>query len=116
MTRDTYTVNQAGAVGPGATSTNTTFNNQAAQIASQLDMTVLGPELERLRSEMVNQAKDASHYEAIAAVAKAEEAAKKGDGIGTVAALKAAGAWALDVATKIGVSVATKAIQGAIGL
>jgi len=116
MTRDTYTVNQAGAVGPRATATNVNFNNQAAQIASQLDMKILGPELERLRSELVKEAKDASHYEAIAAVAKAEEATKKGDGVGAVAALKTAGKWALDIATKIGVSVAEKAIQGAIGL
>jgi hypothetical protein len=116
MTNDTYNVNQAGAVGPGAVAKDVNFYNQASQVASQLDMKALGPQLVQLRSEMVKEAKDASHCEAIAAVAKAEEATKSGDGIGAVAALKTAGKWALDIATKIGVEVATRAIQGAMGL
>jgi hypothetical protein len=47
-------------------------------------------------------------------VAAAEKAAVKGDVPTTLGHLKAAGTWALGVAEKIGVSVATEAIKRAI--
>lgn len=115
MSRDTFNVQQAGAVGPHASATNTTFNQVAAQLAANFDMRQLGDQLQQLRQEMLKNATDADHYASVAAVAKAEEATKINDTSTLFASLKSAGRWALDTATKIGVSVAAKAIEGAIG-
>jgi hypothetical protein len=65
---------------------------------------------------MRKEAVDVEHDQAIASVGAAESAAKKQDGSGALQHLKAAGKWALDIATKIGTTVAAKAIQTAIGL
>jgi hypothetical protein len=65
---------------------------------------------------MKSEAEDTGHYEAIAAISAAEDAAKNGDQTTTLAKLRAAGSWALDVATKIGVSIASEALKKAIGL
>ncbi len=60
--------------------------------------------------------KNADEYRALAAVSEAEEAAEKGDGPTALKRLKAAGQWTLDVASRVGIPVAQKAIQSAIGL
>lgn len=111
---DTYNVGNAGAVGPHSSATNVTFNSAAANLASQLDVNALVAQLAQLRAEMLKEATDGNHYEAIAAVAKAEDAMKKGETSGALGNLKVAGKWALDIAVKIGVSVAAKAIEGVI--
>ena len=51
-----------------------------------------------------------------ASIANAEDATKKGETSNIFSHLKSSGQWAFDTATKIGVSVAAKAIQGAMGL
>jgi AbiTii len=79
-------------------------------------LAALAGELERVRAEMAGQSKTAEQDAAVAAVAQAEDAAKKGDAQGVLAYLKSAGRWAMDVATGIGSSVATKAIEAAMGL
>ncbi|MBV8852035.1 MAG: hypothetical protein JOY91_01480, partial [Sinobacteraceae bacterium] len=116
MARDTYNVERAGAVGPHATASHVTFNEGASELASQTDLKVLAVQLDQLRVELLKAARDASHYEAVAAVAKAEEATKKGETASVFSNLKDAGEWALDMASKIGASVAAKAIEGAMGL
>ena len=51
---------------------------------------------------------------AIGAVADAEEAAIKGNGPAALRYLKSAGTWALGIAEKIGVNVATEALKRAM--
>jgi hypothetical protein len=53
---------------------------------------------------------------AAAQVAAAEDAARKGDSGKTREHLAQAGKWALDVATKIGIPLATAALKSALGL
>jgi hypothetical protein len=76
----------------------------------------LAQDLAKLKTELGTQAKDAEHFEAAAAVAKAEDAAKKNDGPRAFDYLKKAGGWALDIATKIGTTVAVEALKKAIGM
>ena len=59
---------------------------------------------------------EVEEYRALTAVSEAEEAAEKGDGPTALERLKAAGQWTLDVATRVGIPVAQKAIQTAMGL
>jgi len=79
-----------------------------------LDWKKLAPELEELRGAMKAEGKSAAHDIATGKIAEAKEAADKKDEKGTVSALKSAGKWAFDVAQKIGVTVASKAIEDAI--
>lgn len=80
------------------------------------NLTALAQDLAKLKAELGAQAKDAEHFEAAAAVVKAEEAAKKNDGPGVFDHLKKAGKWALDAATKIGTTVAVEALKKALGM
>ncbi len=112
MTGDTYNVEQAGAVGPGAKADNTV----QYKAVSGLDLTELAEELPRLLQALQDAADSEEKHGQVAAVAEAFAAAKQDDAKGTLAALAKAGRWSLGVAEKIGVGVATKAIQAALGL
>jgi len=81
-----------------------------------MELENLAAELLTLHQMMSQEAKESTHYTAIAEVAKAEEAAKANDSSKVAESLKAAGKWALDVATKIGVSLATEAIKQSAGM
>lgn len=113
---DKYTTGQAGAVGPGSSSTGNTFNQIWQQYSESIDLPTLAAELRQLRNSMRAEAEKAEHDVALGAVASAEAAAENGDGPGALSHLKTAGHWALDVATKIGVNVATAAIKSATGM
>lgn len=114
---DQYNISgQAGAVGPNAHAAHNTFNHAHQQVAAGIDLLALASELASLRASMRKEAADVEHDRAIASIGEAETAARKQDGAGTIAHLKAAGKWALDTATKIGTTVAAKAIEKAIGL
>ena len=114
---DQYNVTgQIGAIGPNAKAENNTFNQVMQQAASNLDLPALAAELATLRNSMRNQATEIEHDQAVASIGAAESSAKKQDGAGALEHLKSAGKWAFDVATKIGTSVAAKAIQTAIDL
>ena len=113
---DKYTTGQAGAVGPGSSSSGNTFNQIWQQHSGQIDLPELARELEKLRTEMRSDAESAEHDVSIGAVATAQAAAENGDGPGALAHLETAGKWALDVATKIGVGVATAAIKSSMGM
>jgi hypothetical protein len=114
---DQYNVRgQVGAFGPNAKAENNTFNQAWQQAAANLDMKALAAELATLRASMRQQGTEIEHDQAIASIGAAESAAKNQDGAGALGHLKSAGQWAFDVATKIGTTVAAKAIQTAIGL
>lgn len=115
MSGDTFIVNKAGAVGPGSTANNTTFI-EGAVMAQEVDLATLAEELGKLKGEMKIAADDTEQLESLVAISSAEDAARNGDGATTITKLKAAGSWALDTATKIGVSVAAEALKRALGL
>jgi uncharacterized protein YjbI with pentapeptide repeats len=108
-----YVVGQAGSVGDNAHAHNMTF--QQAWNQSNIDLTQLAEELTRLRAAMKQETQGTREQDkAIVVVADAEEAAINGDGPTTLQHLKAVGTWALSVAEKIGVTVATEAIKRAM--
>lgn len=114
---DKYNVSgQVGAIGPNAKAENNTFNQVFQQAAANIDLFALAAELASLRNSMRQQATEIEHDQAIACIGAAESAARKQDGAGALGHLKSAGKWAFDVATKIGTTIAAKAIQTAIGL
>jgi hypothetical protein len=55
------------------------------------------------------------HDITVSEVAKAEQAAKTGNGAKALEYLKSAGKWAFDTAKKIGTSVAAEAIKKSMG-
>jgi hypothetical protein len=114
---DSYNINgQAGAVGRHAISRNVTLNQFVNRVEDSVDFERLNTELGELRDAMTLQASEAWHHAAIAKVTEAQEAAKNKDASKVVASLRAAGNWTLDVATKIGVSIATEIIRQSVGL
>jgi|GEM_PF-6057513 len=109
--RDSYQAGQAGAMGPGAKAENINFIQILRDSIGEKSLADLAKELEQLRLSMLAESKNAKQDEAVAAVAEAEDAAKKGDAKGVLFCLKRAGKWAFDIATKIGTAVASKAIE-----
>ncbi|MCE8426246.1 MAG: hypothetical protein J5U17_10770 [Candidatus Methanoperedens sp.] len=114
--RDKYDVKGAGAVGPGAHAHHITFNQIWNENESEIDLPALAAELSKLRLKLKDEATEAEHYSSMGAIASAESCAKKGDGPGSLEYLSKAGKWALNVATTIGVPVATEALKKVIGL
>jgi uncharacterized protein YukE len=102
-----------GAVGDNAQASNNVFNqwNQSGG-----DLTGLAKELATLRAELGKRATESEQFESAAAVAKAEGAAKNGNGPTAFEHLKTAGKWALEVASSIGVPVALEALKKAVGI
>ena len=111
MNRDTYSNHgQAGAVGSNAHAHDMTF--QQVQNQGAIDLPRLTEELARLRAAMKQETEGKPEQdEAIGEVAKAEKAAGQGDDRTALRHLKAAGAWTLGVAEKIGVPLAVEAIK-----
>ena len=116
MEGDNYHVNQAGAVGPNAQASDMTFQQIWHQEQMKIDLVTLQTDLALLRQAMRREAISLDHDLAIGEIAGAEEAAKRQDGPAVIKHLKQAGKWALDVATKIGVSVASEALKTAINI
>jgi uncharacterized protein YjbI with pentapeptide repeats len=120
MSGDTYNIpGQAGAVGPNAHTHDNTFN-QPQQIGRRTeqstDLAALATELETLRQALKKEAVTEEHDLAIVDIGTAKRAAEAKDSGKLAESLKSAGKWALDVATKIGVSLATEAIKQSTGL
>ena len=113
---DKYITGQAGAIGSGAHVHEITFNQIWYQIEGSIDLPRLADELAVLRQAMKKDAIEPEQDVAVGAVAAAEQAAKNGNGPKALRFLKSAGKWALDMAEKIGVGVATAAIKGAMGI
>jgi hypothetical protein len=116
MSNDTYNAGQVGAMGPHAQASNMSFVQNSLQLPTDIDLRTLSSELAQLRAEMRKNANEPEEDEAVSAVGKAEKAAAARDRTGTLQNLKAAGRWALDVATKLGVSVASKALEHSLGM
>jgi hypothetical protein len=113
---DQYNVGQAGAVGPKAHAHDMTFTQMWGQASSSIDLPILASELSRLRSKLKEQATAPEHDVVVGEVALAEAAATKGEGPVVMEHLAKAGKWALEVATKIGVAVATEALRKSLGI
>jgi hypothetical protein len=114
---DKYEVSgQAGAVGPGSQVHDNTFSQLVNKLDPSIDLTRLAVELAALCQAMSAEAKEADQFIAIGEIAKAEKAAETKDSPKVAEHLKSAGKWALDTATKIGVSVAAKAIEQSLGM
>jgi hypothetical protein len=111
---DKYNVGQ-GIAGRSIHAHDITFNQQWNEISHHVDLLTLAKELSLLRAELRKEATESEHDIAIGAIASAEKAAKEGNGAKALEALKDVGNWAIDVATKIGVSVAAEAIKKASG-
>jgi hypothetical protein len=114
---DKYYTGVAGAVGPGAQN----FGQVWSQVGGNIPLDKLGPELGRLREAMKSEAMKSEETKpeqdmAIGAVAAAQQAANNGSGPKALEYLKSAGEWALQVAEKIGVGVATAAIKSSLGV
>ena len=113
---DKFEAGQVGAQGPNAYAHDMTFNQIWNQTRGNIDLKVLSNELKALREELQKSAKSAEEFAEIGIIASAEIEAQKGDGPHTLSALAKAGKWALNVAEKIGIGVATAAIKTACGL
>jgi hypothetical protein len=103
-----------GAIQPG--SGNTAHVQQSVQVTLPVDLTVLASELAELRNALVARATEPDHFHSVAEVASAANAAQKKDETAVAKHLKAAGKWALEIAGKVGASVAEKAITASLDL
>jgi len=107
---------QIGAVGSNNRIEANSFQLVSSSLLHDVDLSRLASELHTLRSALRGAAVDVEHDQAVASVGAAELAAKGGDKDAAVKHMKAAGKWALDAATKIGVQVAAKALEASIKL
>jgi hypothetical protein len=114
--RDQYKTGQAGAVGPGARAEHMNFNQIWIETGSAIPLDKLGEELTKLREVLLQSASDPEHYAAIGAVSSAEIEAKNGAGPKALEYLSKAGKWTLDIASKIGTTVAAAAIKESLGI
>ncbi len=103
-----------GAIGDGAEAHNVI--QVSNQTLGSIDIATLAGELSRLRAEARKEATEPEHDISVSELAKAEQAAKAGESSKVVEHLRAAGKWALEVATKIGTGVAIEAIKKSTGL
>jgi len=110
-------IKQAGVVvNPGAQASNFNVDQTFNEASQGVDLGELALALVALRKALQTEPDSPEKPMAIAAVTAAEDAAKRQDGPSALQHLKSAGKWAFDVATKIGTTVAAKAIQMAMGL
>ena len=107
---------QVGAVGKQATGTITNYDKVWQQTGGAVNLAAAASELAQLRTELRKRADSTEQDKAVAAVAEAEDEAKKSNGPGMLEKLAKAGKWALDVATEIGSKVAVEAIKASLGL
>jgi hypothetical protein len=108
--RDSYSAGQAGAQGPNAHAHDMTFQQIWANEGGSIQLPSVAEDLARLRTELKSRAKSPEEDMAIAPVAAAELAARRGDGPGMLKHLGECTRWALGVAKEIGVDIAASAI------
>ena len=111
---DKYQAGQAGAMGPGAHAHHMSFQQIWNQNSDTIDIGQLESELVELRTALATEASDPEHQIAIGSIAAAEKAAAAGNGAKSLEYLKSGGKWALTIAEKIGVPVATAALKAAL--
>lgn len=105
---------QTGAVGAEAHAHDMTFNQNWNENNNEINLPALAAELSKLRLKLRDEATEAEHYSSMGAIASAESCAKKGDRPRALEYLSKAGKWALDIAEKISVPVATEALKVAV--
>jgi hypothetical protein len=79
-------------------------------LASRLDLVELGTQLELLRQELSSRHLTPFQQGTALEVTHAAEAAKRGDGPGTLRHLARTGRWSLDVAKEVGVDVVSQVL------
>ena len=104
-------------IGGGASVSGGTFQGVGgptpdALTSAQLEQ--LRVELARLRAQLRQEATEPEHDLAVADVARAEQAAKENKPDEARSALARAGKWVLDIATRIGVPLATEILKKSI--
>jgi hypothetical protein len=111
---DRYTIGQAGAVGPQSSAQN--FHQLWQEIHEGTDLGSLAKDLEKLRRALLKEANTPDDYAIIGHVSSAEAAAKQNNGPKTLEYLARTGRWAMDVATKIGTTLAASALKDSLGI
>lgn len=115
---DTYNIGSAQlVVGTGASTGNITVSGSSQNDARvHVSYSSLAEELRLLRATMVEEQSSNPAYDAddVESIAAAERAANAADPEGVKSNLAKVGGWVVDVATKIGVGVATAAIKDAV--
>jgi hypothetical protein len=104
---------QIGQIGDRATAEGFLFSqgNPTSQ-----EIQVLLPELKRLLAAVKELPNDENTTIASSSLELAVAAAEAGNGWDVVKALRSAGKWTFDFATKIGVAVAAEAVKKSLGL
>jgi hypothetical protein len=116
MMSDHYNIGQAGAVGPNSIAIGQNFTQVWSRQESKIDLDILAKELREVRDSGRRSANGAPEQDmALAELAHAEIAATQGDGPKALGHLARAGQWALRIAVAIGVPVAVKALETALG-
>lgn len=115
---DKITVGKAHVVmGSNASAGNISTHGQVSGTSLPVqDLSKLADELALLRQAMKQEGTLPEHDIALGAVAAAERATREGDTASAASHLKSAGRWCLDIAGKIGVSVASEAIKSALSI
>ncbi|MBB4113468.1 hypothetical protein FHT80_002794 [Rhizobium sp. BK226] len=116
VSRDTYNIQNAGAVGPHSSASNVYFGDAWKKTQGSIPLEQLTTDLEILRKHLAVLAEGAEQYQKVGAVANAKKAAEEGNGPMALQALASAGEWALNAATAIGTAVAASAIKSSLGL
>jgi hypothetical protein len=115
--RDSYATGQAGAVGPQSSGHALSFTQVWDQSSSVIDLQSLALELNQVRSKMRSQADGGPEQDlAISDVARAELAAKSGDGPKALEYPRHVGSWALDIAKSLDAEVVVATITRATGV
>jgi hypothetical protein len=73
-------------------------------------------DLERLKDQLYSEAADPGQIHVVGEIESAKRAAARSDQTALVNHLRASGQWALEVATRVGTSVAEAAIRAALNL
>jgi hypothetical protein len=116
MMNDYYQVGQAGAVGPNSIAIGQDFTQVWSKQAGGIDLNQLAQELHKVRDmARASSVGTPDQDVALGELANAEVAARQGDGSKALSHLAHVGQWALRIASEIGVPVAVKAIEMAIG-
>ncbi|NOT58868.1 MAG: hypothetical protein HOP19_01450 [Acidobacteria bacterium] len=114
MNNDTINISeisgQVAAIGTNVHAHGNIFN-QWMESKGNSSLDELAKDLSSLRAALKENATEPEHDVTVGTVAGAQAAAQKGDGAKTFEYLSKAGNWALDVATKIGASLAAEAIK-----
>lgn len=115
--RDNYVISggQMGSIGPNAHVHDFSFNQIWNETKDYVDLNKLAEELEILRLKLKDEAKTLENDISIGNIAGAETSARNGDGPKTYEYLQKTGKWALDIACKISVPVATEVLKKLLG-